>query len=216
MPSPSCLVLLAGPSNAAPGEAAGVVADAQVAESLEVLAAAETQPGIPEQVQPVGNETSHGDASQGDGNRKEPTSDTEDEQPPPPPPSPRQPRKGGVMTPMPTPSPTPTSPAFLAQGPRKGEGVEAAEGEGGRKRPPGDADDDAEQELYVASVPPEVLSEKAIYMRLHRVSKKRKYGTYILDTKWNDAWGDVDGGGRDSLYSIFEKVAYNRDRRGQT
>ncbi|CAL1141134.1 unnamed protein product [Cladocopium goreaui] len=78
------------------------------------------------------------------------------------------------------------------------------------KRPAGDVDD---PELYVAmSVPPEVLSEKAIYMRINRVFKRRQDGTYILDDKWNKAWSDVDGGGRDEIYSMFEKVGYQRDR----
>lgn len=82
------------------------------------------------------------------------------------------------------------------------------------KRPAGDVDD---PELYVAmSVPPEVLSEKAIYMRINRVFKRRQDGTYILDDKWNKAWSDVDGGGRDEIYSMFEKVGYQRDRFDQT
>ena len=82
------------------------------------------------------------------------------------------------------------------------------------KRPAGDVDD---PELYVAmSVPPEVLSEKAIYMRINRVFKRRQDGTYILDDKWNNAWNDIAGGGRDEIYSIFEKVGYQRDRFDQT
>eukprot|EP00435_Cladocopium_sp_Y103_P070572 s275_g35.t1 len=76
------------------------------------------------------------------------------------------------------------------------------------------APDDADEELYVAvSLPPPVLSEKAVYMRLNRVFKKRQDGTSILDDKWNKAWADVDGGGRDEIYSIFEKVGYERDRK---
>lgn len=63
-----------------------------------------------------------------------------------------------------------------------------------------------------ASIPPQELTERAIYMRLHRVFKKRKDGTFILDDEWNKAWLDVDGGGRESLYAIFEKVGYDRDR----
>ena len=62
------------------------------------------------------------------------------------------------------------------------------------------------------SAPPAELSERAIYMRLHRVFKKRKDGTFILDDEWNKAWLDTDGGGRESLYAIFEKVGYDRDR----
>ena len=82
------------------------------------------------------------------------------------------------------------------------------------KRPADDVDD---PELYVAmSVPPEVLSDKAIYMRINRVFKRRQDGTYILDDKWNKAWNDVDGGGRDEIYSMFEKVGYQRDRFDQT
>ena len=90
--------------------------------------------------------------------------------------------------------------------------------ETGQKRPlefiPGDESDDefSEQHLFVESVPPEELSTKAIYMRVHRVFKKRKDGTFQLDDRWNKAWADVEGGGRDEVYSIFEKVGYQRDR----
>ena len=82
----------------------------------------------------------------------------------------------------------------------------------GTKRP---REDLAEDELQVSSKPPEVLTEKAIYMRLHRVFKKRKDGTFQLEDSWNSAWTDVHGGGRDQLYSIFEKVGYHTDRVGE-
>lgn len=73
--------------------------------------------------------------------------------------------------------------------------------------------DTGDDSLFAAaSTPPAELSERAIYMRIHRVFKKRKDGTFILDDEWNKAWLDTDGGGRDSLYAIFEKVGYDRDR----
>ena len=69
-----------------------------------------------------------------------------------------------------------------------------------------------EGDLYVEALPPPVLTEKAIYSRIHRIFKKRKDGSYILDDKWMQAWNDIEGGGRASMFSIFEKVGYNRDR----
>lgn len=49
-------------------------------------------------------------------------------------------------------------------------------------------------------------------MRLNRVFKKRKDGNYQLDDYWNKAWADIDGGGRDSVKALFEKVGYQKDR----
>ena len=69
-----------------------------------------------------------------------------------------------------------------------------------------------DDEFASASVPPEILSEKAIYNRLYRVFVKRSDGSYILDDQWVKAWNDIDGDGRASLYSMFEKVGYKRDR----
>ena len=71
---------------------------------------------------------------------------------------------------------------------------------------------DVDHEFASASLPPEALSEKAIYNRLYRVFVKRSDESYILDDEWVKAWNDIDGGGRASLYSIFEKVGYKRDR----
>ena len=82
----------------------------------------------------------------------------------------------------------------------------------GRKRPAAGMENGFEEgEVMVDSVPPEVLSSKAIYMRIHRCFKMRKDGTYLLDDKWNQAWADVAGGGRDSVFALFEKVGYERD-----
>ena len=83
-----------------------------------------------------------------------------------------------------------------------------------RKSMPLDCDDlEGSLEVLVPmTLPPEVLSERAIYMRLNRVFKKRKDGSYQLDDYWNKAWADVDGGGRESVKSVFEKVGYQRDR----
>ena len=69
-----------------------------------------------------------------------------------------------------------------------------------------------DDEFAPTSVPPEVLSEKAIYNRIYRVFVKRSDGSYLLDDEWVKSWNDVHGGGRDQLYYIFEKVGYNRDQ----
>lgn len=61
------------------------------------------------------------------------------------------------------------------------------------------------------SEPPQVLTDHAIYCRLRRIFKKKKDGTFVLDDRWNKAWLDIHGGGRDSLYSMFEKCAYKPD-----
>ena len=72
-----------------------------------------------------------------------------------------------------------------------------------RKRP---------RDIYeTQSLPPPVLSDKAIYCRLSRVFKPKMTGEYMVDEKWVKAWQDVKDG-RSSLYSMFEKVAYSVDR----
>lgn len=81
---------------------------------------------------------------------------------------------------------------------------------GGTKRPGGPLDVD-DLEIHVNSVPPQPLSDKAIYMRLKRVFTKQRDGSFILDDRWNQAWSDINGGGRAQLYGMFEKVGYERD-----
>ena len=71
--------------------------------------------------------------------------------------------------------------------------------------------EDEESVLYVSCPPPVILTEKAIYSRLHRIFKRRKDGSFALDDKWNGMWNDTSGGGRDAMFSMFEKVGYNPD-----
>lgn len=68
-----------------------------------------------------------------------------------------------------------------------------------------------EDEFSTRSLPPEVLSDRAIDSRLRRVFKPRADGTYLLDERWNQCWADVKGE-RNSVKALFEKVAYNVDR----
>ena len=78
---------------------------------------------------------------------------------------------------------------------------------------PLDEDENGKYEIFVpVAMPPEALTDRAIYMRLNRVFKKRKDGNYLLDDYWNNAWADIDGGGRDSVKALFEKVGYQKDR----
>ena len=60
-------------------------------------------------------------------------------------------------------------------------------------------------------MPPPRLSDSAIYSRLNRVFKPKMNGSYQLDERWMNAWKDIKGG-RDELYSMFEKVGYSVDR----
>lgn len=70
-----------------------------------------------------------------------------------------------------------------------------------------------EDELFrTESTPPPPLSESAIYNRLWRVFQKRKDGSYALDDRWCASWKDTEGGGREEIYALFEKVGYSADR----
>ena len=76
-----------------------------------------------------------------------------------------------------------------------------------------DHDADVEDQYVTASLPPAVLSDRAIDARLRRVFNKRKDGSMILDDEWNKMWLDkTSGGGREQLLSIFEKCAYVVER----
>lgn len=69
------------------------------------------------------------------------------------------------------------------------------------------------EEIYqTCSIPPAELTSNAIYCRLNRVFKAKKNGTVGLDEQWVASWQDVKGGGRDHLFSMFEKVGYSVDR----
>ena len=80
-------------------------------------------------------------------------------------------------------------------------------GKGGVKR----VGDFVDPYYHTISVPPPTLSASAIYNRLHRVFKRKKDGSFLLDDRWNEMWSDASGG-RVELNSIFEKVGYNVDR----
>ena len=57
------------------------------------------------------------------------------------------------------------------------------------------------------SMPPPILSDRAIGARLRRVFVKRRDGSMLLDDSWNSMWLDnTPGGGREQLMAIFEKV----------
>ena len=70
---------------------------------------------------------------------------------------------------------------------------------------------DANEYFQTLSVPPPRLSDSAIYSRLNRVFKPKMNGSYQLDERWMNAWKDIKGG-RDELYSMFEKVGYSVDK----
>ncbi|CAK9098549.1 unnamed protein product [Durusdinium trenchii] len=66
-----------------------------------------------------------------------------------------------------------------------------------------------EESLFcVASQPPEILSDSAVYNRLWRIFKRRQDGSKILDERWSEAWADVHGGGRDEVKGLFEKEKF--------
>ena len=65
-------------------------------------------------------------------------------------------------------------------------------------------------EFAVASIPPPVLSEKAIDSRLRRIFKIRADGTMLVDESWKQQWDDKEG--RIKVLEMFEKVGYNTDR----
>lgn len=135
---------------------------------------------------------------------------------------------------LPEPVPTtPVGPTPVETGPMESIAVEAGSGERGlepffppnspvpsasmvstagaeprrEKRAADHHQNEYDDEIFiVTSVPPEVLSEKAIYMRLNRVFQKRRDGTYILDDRWNKAWQDSDGPGRQSATLCLRKL----------
>lgn len=155
----------------------------------------QTQPGYPVQVHSLGV----GDACE-----------TCDETSPTPPPAGGQSRQVSD-----SPIFRPSSPSIMVVSPDPPTNPIPKETNQGTKRPgwEEEREEDGEGEYYVpVSEPPPVLSERAIYMRMSRVFKKRKDGTFLLDDRWNNAWTDTSGGGRDSLYAMFEKVGYKRDR----
>ena len=78
-----------------------------------------------------------------------------------------------------------------------------------RKRPREDEEDE-DSVLYVSAPPPAVRTEKAIYSRSHGIFKRKKDGSFYLGDNWNSMWSGIRGG-RQALYSIFEKVGYNPD-----
>lgn len=119
--------------------------------------------------------------------------------------------KNAIIPSISSPSSPPQSPTSL--GVMDGENGEteqgiAGSGTGGSgvKRPRVD------DEFEVNSTPPPVLTARAVYNRLRRVFQKRADGTSQLDDRWNDAWSDAKGSGRQELYAMFEKVGYNTDR----
>ena len=120
------------------------------------------------------------------------------------------------QTPVPEPAPS-TVPVPVKQEPQQDQTTTSSNlqqcagvGKGGVKRgPEEEANDD---EFVTKSRPPEPLSTNAISCRLRRVFNKRKDGSTLLDDRWNTAWKDIHGGGRDQLLAMFEKVGYDPDR----
>lgn len=93
--------------------------------------------------------------------------------------------------------------------------LEAAEapievGNGPQKRKPNENPEDFV--FLTTSQPPLVLTDGAIKSRIRRIFLKRKDGTMQLDDQWNTMWGDVAGGGRQKLMSMFEKCGYDVER----
>lgn len=77
----------------------------------------------------------------------------------------------------------------------------------------GDRGDETEQQFRTQSLPPAVLSDKAIKQRMRRVFTKRKDGSMVLGERWNNMWIDASaGGGREQLLSMFEKCGYTGER----
>ena len=110
------------------------------------------------------------------------------------------PSHGPEVPTIPSPPPLPPKRCEIPVGQNGG-------GTGERKRGP-----DEELEFLTESVPPEPLSRSAIYGRMRRVFQKKKDGTMPLDDQWNNLWKDCNGGGRDQLMAMFEKVGFNTDR----
>lgn len=71
-----------------------------------------------------------------------------------------------------------------------------------------------EDEYTTLTLPPPVLTEKAIDSRLRRVFKPRADGTYPVDEQWQKAWLDAKGD-RTKVKALFEKVGYDPDRVSQ-
>ena len=105
-----------------------------------------------------------------------------------------------------SPSLPPNSPPSLGVMGGERQQVMAASGAGGTKR------QFVEDDFEVMSSPPPVLTARAVYNRLRRVFQKRADGSNLLDDRWNEAWNDAKGSGRQELYSMSEKVGYNVDR----
>lgn len=68
-----------------------------------------------------------------------------------------------------------------------------------------------EDEFHVDSLPPSILSEKAIDNRLRRVMRPRADGSMLVDESWVQQWHDKHNGGREKIMEMFEKVAYSVD-----
>ena len=71
-----------------------------------------------------------------------------------------------------------------------------------------------EDEFTTLTLPPPVLTDKAIDCRLRRVFKPRADGTYPVDEQWQKAWLDAKGD-RTKVKALFEKVGYDPDRVSQ-
>ena len=121
----------------------------------------------------------------------EPESPLESSQQPPASPMPRSPASAQKAT------PPEASPPYVQQngGIGKGKGKRAV----------------GEDEFRVDSLPPPILSEKAIDNRLRRVMKPRADGSMLVDESWVQQWHDKHNGGREKIMELFEKVAYSVD-----
>ena len=110
----------------------------------------------------------------------------------------------------PPPSNTPVSPPKPPLQPqpdqskgKTGKGI--GDGRGGVKR--AGREDDT---FHVSSIPPPILSEKAIDSRIRRVFKPRADGSTLLDDTWQQQWANKES--RVKLLEMFEKVGYDVDR----
>ena len=74
---------------------------------------------------------------------------------------------------------------------------------------------DSEDDWVPKSIPPPILTEKAIDSRLRRIFSPRCNGDFLVSEDFIKMWQDIKGGGRDKIRSLFERSAYSPDTLAQ-